>query len=819
MNAQGSDRQVMLPEQELGASLRALGRLFGRNIAADDAAVAGRIAPALSGTMDFASALTALLAGSGLEVMRVGEDVVVRRVSGTADAAIVVTGSRIRGAPSASTALAYRREEMRDAGQSSLADALRALPQNFGGGQNVGVGANVPESRGMNLDGASSINLRGLGSDATLTLLNGHRMSYSGAAQSVDISAIPFGAVERIEIVPDGASALFGSDAVAGVANIILRRDFEGLETSARLAGSTDGGNVQQQYGATAGQSWSSGNVMASYEFARSTRVTAEQRSYARDLTPGVTLYPALRHHNAAMTLQQQLMPGLTFDLDGLFNRRWQDSTLPLNAAGDLAVSRGDMWRSAKAWALAPQLRLNLGRNWELALAGSHGWSRSAFGVDYLIGGVASAGNSGVYRNITQSLELSGNGKLLDLPAGPAKIALGAGWRRTRFLRTGSTAAAYIKAAQHSYYGFAEFSLPVLAPGQSALGHRLDLSLAVRYEEYPAVSSVATPKFGAIYAPNEEVTLRASWGRSFRTPTLYEQYRPATASLEAERSYGGTGTGTVIVVDGGNVQLKPERSTNWSATLDLHPGWLRGAALEISYFDIRYRDRIVAPILYPSQSLADPDYAAFVSRNPGPDQQAAVLADVSSFTNYTSAAYDPAQVTAIIANGNVNAGRQRVQGIDVLGRYRQGFAGGVLLTSINASYITSRQQVSADQPVTILAGRLFSPPHWRARGDIGWSRGGLTLSGAANYIGPVRDARTASVARIAGMTPVDLTARYRMAANGGLASGMDVIVSVQNLFNDKPSVIRTTSYTNTPYDSTNYTPLGRVLSLTVTKAW
>src|SRR3546814_6494740 len=82
-----------------------------------------------------------------------------------------------------------------------------------------------------NLDSSSQLNLRGLGPDATLTLLNGHRLPYGGAFAGIDISAIPVAAVERLEIVPDCASAQYGSDAVAGVANIILRRDFEGLTT------------------------------------------------------------------------------------------------------------------------------------------------------------------------------------------------------------------------------------------------------------------------------------------------------------------------------------------------------------------------------------------------------------------------------------------------------------------------------------------------------------------------------------------------------------------------------------------------------------
>src|SRR3546814_13055089 len=70
--------------------------------------------------------------------------------------------------------------------------------QSFGGGQQPGIGFNVPGANGVDVGGGSSINLRGLGSDATLTLLNGHRLSYSSSRQSVDVSAIPLSAVDRL---------------------------------------------------------------------------------------------------------------------------------------------------------------------------------------------------------------------------------------------------------------------------------------------------------------------------------------------------------------------------------------------------------------------------------------------------------------------------------------------------------------------------------------------------------------------------------------------------------------------------------------------
>lgn len=823
--AQNSGRRaVHLPAQSLAASLRAIGRTFGRTVAVEADLVTGRTAPALNGDLSFGEAVASLLAGTGLQAVPVGNGVAIRPADGAGgESEITVTGTRIRGAPVASTTIRIDRQTMRNAGQSSAADVFRALPQNFGGGQNPGIGANVPQGKGSDLAGGSSVNLRGLGSDATLTLLDGRRLSYDGALQSIDVSAIPFGAIERIDVVPDGASALFGSDAVAGVVNIVLRRDFDGLETSARVAGSTDGGNAQQQYGLTAGQRWSSGSVLLAYEYGRTTPITADQRSYAATRTPGVTLFPYLRHHNAALTLRQEIVPGLSFDLDALYNKRWHELSAPLDRSGDLTSSRFDGFDTSESWAVAPSLTLALPTDWQAVLAGSYGWDRVHYGGTYYFGPTVLDAGSGAYRNTTENVELSANGKLFHLPGGSAKLAIGAGFRRNGFERMSSRGAAErIDRGQDSYYGFAELSLPLVGPDLGVrLIDRLDLSLAARYERYPGLATVTTPKLGIIYAPTPDLSLKGSWGRSLRAATLYEQYSPRTALLYDASTLGGStapGT-TAILLLGGNAALKPERSVNWSATLAIHPRTLAGAELEISLFNVRYRNRIVSPILFESRALSDPLYLDRVTANPSAAVQAAALAQAVSFINASSGSYDPAGVVAIVDNRNVNAGRQTAHGIDVLGRYRFALGGGTLAATLNLSWIDSKQQIGPGLPTTQLAGILFNPPHLRGRGELSWTGGALTATAALNYIGPVRDTRSGVATRIAGMTPVDLILRYRRAPGRRLLDGIDVIASAQNLFNAKPAPIATQLFMDTPYDSTNYTPFGRVLSLTLTKSW
>src|SRR3546814_9707901 len=84
---------------------------------------------------------------------------------------------------------------------------------------------------------------------------------------------------------------------------------------------------------------------------------------------------------------------------------------------------------------------------------------------------------------------------------------------------------------------------------------------------------------------------------------------------------------------------------------------------------------------------------------------------------------------------------------------------------------------------------------------------------SSDLIGPVEDLRGASAVRIPGMTPIDLTARYRSEEGAGFLDGIDIVLSIQNIFNDKPSPIATTLFLDTPYDPTNYSPVGRFISL------
>lgn len=826
--AQDNDHHVYhLPAQSLGDALRAVAVASGRAIGSPAALVSGKTSAALDGDFTTASAIKALLTGSGLRAQPVGAGFVIEpddAASGPPQPAaddVVVTGSRIRGAPVASPLISVSARKSLDAGQASLGDIVRSIPQSYGGGQNPAIGFNVPATKGVNVGGGSSIDLRGLGSDATLTLLDGHRLSYSASRQSIDVSAIPLGAVDRIEIVPDGASSLYGSDAVAGVANIVLRKRYDGLETSARLGWATDGGDFEQRYGVTGGTHWSSGGVVASYEYAQATAITAGERSFASTTSPIVTLLPPTRNHSALVTANQDIADGLSLDVTGFFNKRWTTQTSATLALGNLY--RFIYAFEDQSFAIAPTLNWQIG-SWRTFLTGSYGSDHVHFTSTTATGATATVSPLSCYCNSAVAGEVGADGPLMRLGAQSIKLAVGAGYRSNNFERfQGTGNAQNVDRSQDSYYAYGELNLPLIsADDHSSIGRRLNASAALRYERYPGIGEIVTPKLGLIYAPSDDVDLKGSWGRSFRAPTLQQQYMAPSILVIAPSTFGGAGYAagaTAFYVSGGNAALKPERASTWSATLDIHPRALAGASLALTYFNVDYRDRIVTPIAFSNQALSNPIYADRVTRSPN----AAVLAALGNgqTIQYIGAGtYNPANVAVLIDNRSVNAGRQDAHGVDALLTYRIGLGldDRALSLTADASYLDSSQQITAAQPTTPLAGQIFNPPNWRARGGADWNAGAFGASAYVNYAGPVRDSRYSPAPLVASLTSFDLSMRYRL-PRGGLLGGISVIVSALDLFNAKPAQIATTTIGDAPFDSTNYSPVGRVAAVRIAKSW
>jgi iron complex outermembrane receptor protein len=157
---------------------------------------------------------------------------------------VVVTGTHIRqtDAEGPLPVQVITREEIERSGVTTVEQLLERVPANING-------INAAQTIGdISQPGLAAANLRGLGSGSTLVLLNGRRLAnYAFNGETVDLNTIPFAAIERVEVLKDGASAIYGTDAIAGVVNFILRKDYRGAD----IAGSID---VTQHGGGNAGQ-------------------------------------------------------------------------------------------------------------------------------------------------------------------------------------------------------------------------------------------------------------------------------------------------------------------------------------------------------------------------------------------------------------------------------------------------------------------------------------------------------------------------------------------------------------------------------------
>lgn len=307
-----------LPEQSLQTSLREVARRTNSNILFSPEVVRGRMAPALRGRFDRRSAVDQLLRRSNLRAVVNSDNVMLvmaaaqgRRPApapapapaplparevppsdAPASAAappeqeIVIVGSRIEGA---STALPVRvvSENYLDAsGATSGDELLRTIPQM--GDVLFNASSNANSSNSARGD-VSSVNLRNLGVGNTLVLLNGRRMVNHPTSRAderlvpvltFNSNAIPVSGVERLEVLLDGAAAIYGSDAVGGVVNTVLRSDFAGVQVEAQY-GLAEGTNLAEfNLNGVAGWNFDRGNVTLFASYDERTSLNARDQDY-----------------------------------------------------------------------------------------------------------------------------------------------------------------------------------------------------------------------------------------------------------------------------------------------------------------------------------------------------------------------------------------------------------------------------------------------------------------------------------------------------------------------------------------------------------
>jgi len=190
---------------------------------------------------------------------------------------VTVTGSRIKRVdfegPQPVTVI--DRDDIERSGDLNVADVIRRTTYNTFG--------SFRQRSGSSAQSVNAANLRGLGEDKTLVLVDGRRLAGAPTQQGTvqNLTLIPLAAVERIEVLRDGASAIYGTDAIAGVINIITRKDYEGIHLSADQGRPTQNGGDEDAYSITGGVSGSKGNITFGFDAQQRDLVYDADRSFS----------------------------------------------------------------------------------------------------------------------------------------------------------------------------------------------------------------------------------------------------------------------------------------------------------------------------------------------------------------------------------------------------------------------------------------------------------------------------------------------------------------------------------------------------------
>lgn len=841
---------------------------------------------------------------------------------------IVVTGSRIKGtAPVGSTVLTVNRDAIEATGATTTAELLAQLPQV----NNLGISESSRTSTGgaLNATYAQGINIHGIGQAATLILLDGRRVVPQGIAGSIsDTSIVPTIALERIEVVPDGASAIYGSDAVAGVANFVLRRHFSGVEASARY-GFADDYN-ERQVGIIAGHDWGSGHFTIAYGYTGHSALRSSDRSFstsadlrsrggldfrstscnpgniianglsyaipAGGITPAnagllvpntvnrcevysnADLLPSIERHSIVATFDQKLTDGLSLfatalgtkrDVDRRFGVTTASLSVPATNAFYVTPVAGspretvsyaftelpsnDITGYGNVLQLTGGIKAKLPFHWNAELAYTYGWARDKYLQDRginpatLAAALASSDPATAFNpfggpnspallssigNAVQSfrglinqgvVDFGLDGPLFRLPGGPVRLALGYQNIRnhTKSLTMLGSTVAPLPGVSFDFTrkvnsAYAELLIPIFGPDNAVPGIRsLQVDVAGRYDHYNDAGSTKNPKVGVTWKPIDGLSIRGSYGTSFRAPSLVSSKSAPTITVfpYPDPLLGG-GTVQAIQISGGGLQLKPETATTYSFGVELDPVLIPGFHFSASYFNVNYKN-IVAGLAGNSQILNQASfYSELITRNPTPEQVADVLSKYQLLSGVV-----PSPVPVIVDVRSRNLGVVKTSGLDIFGSYTlRTESAGNFTVGANATYFLGYKAAPAPTaPLVDQLSNILYPVRFQGRANLGWDRGAFNAIGYLNFTGKYKNNLVTPAERVGSYATIDLHVGYKI-ENLGPAKGLRLGLDVANLFDRDPPFVNIAPSTSGAggYDGTLASPIGRTISLSLT---
>jgi iron complex outermembrane receptor protein len=458
------------------------------------------------------------------------------------------------------------------------------------------------------------------------------------------------------------------------------------------------------------------------------------------------------------------------------------------------------------------------------------------------------------------------DGPLFSLPGGEVRLAAGFDLRDdkltslNRVNTSTPTNATFIdvlnvsKRKVTSFYG--ELYVPIFGASNARAGfQRLALSLAARTEKYSDFGRTTNPKVGLTWRPMEGLDLHASYGTSFRAPTLAD-INPAIAAVNRSNALtaqqaqalglGNVSTLNFISTTGGTLGIQPEDATTYSVGVDYRPTWLSGLQVSVNYYNMEYRNRIDQPVQNVgaiNALLGAPLYDSLITYNPlfygnrsGLSQAEfnARLQEIFTSTTPTLTGAVPAVTSVVaIARGNkANTGTLNTSGLDLnvsytfdtsMGTWRIGGQGQYVFEYLNSIVPTQ----AAEDLVNVFSA-VGSPMRFKGRATVSWQKGGWSANGFVNYTNGYNIPRTsipatapAKYLKVASHTTVDATLSYQFQDDGpwSIAKGVTVQLSAQNLFDNQAPFMINNGTVPLLFDNSNASPIGRIIAFQISKTW
>jgi len=726
-----------------------------------------------------------------------------------------VTGTHIRGTnDSAFPIWIYNRDVIEASGAGTLQQFIQMLPQNFNGGasestvQSVAGGGNA-----TNAVQGTGVNLRGLGNDATLVLVNGHRLAPGNITGNfVDLSLIPLYAVERVEVVTDGASAIYGSDAVGGVVNIILGRNLDGAETRARYGRVTSGSTSETEVGQTLGHGWDTGSALLIYDYWDRTSLDASSRDFTRLAPEPFMLLPNQVRHSAFFSVDQSITSSIQLFAEGNYSHR---STATQSASLEAPLRTSAIIDGFNGSAGA---RFDLSGGAQVELSGSYAGNISRY--NSALENVGALANDRVDSGVL-SFDVKVDGSALTIPAGDVRYAIGGQFRRESFDSQDRLAMTEFYPHRNVKAGFVELRVPLIGGSNRLPGiDQLELTLADRAEHYSDFGSTNNPQVGLIWRPIPDLKARGTYGTSFRAPLLNDlnpvpfqavplpEFDPASGDLTNS-----------LLVFGGNPHLRPEKADTWTVGLDFAPQALPEFHASATYYNIRFSDVVTDPEfsvdIFDALSQEPILGPAIIQRNPS----AALVQQFASgpgFLNFLD--IDLATIGAIVDSRVHNLSIERTSGVDLDAAWTRQTGIGNLEIGLNGTYIFGfDNQFTSEAPTVSILDTAYNPVKLRMRARAVIRRRGLTFATFVNYTDSYRSGIGTDAAPVSSWTTIDATLKYLFDAEGGPLADLALLVAVTNLADKDPP--RVLNQVGINFDGANANALGRMLSVQLSKRW